>query len=62
VCGVPELQAGLRGTLAIDGTGCPLPFVIKRAGDGELGLAFEADAAAGAELGEMLERCARRAA
>jgi methyl-accepting chemotaxis protein len=53
---VPALQPGLRGTLAIDGVGLPLPLIVRRGGDNALGLEFILDKETGTKFSAMLGR------
>jgi hypothetical protein len=59
VRGVPPQPAGVRGTIAVDGAGSALPFVVKHAEEGGLGIAFAVDAASRGQVIQMLERLHR---
>jgi methyl-accepting chemotaxis protein len=56
VRGTPDLPAGARGLLRLDGVAVPLPCVVRTAEGEELHLAFELDEAAAAALRPVLER------
>jgi hypothetical protein len=60
VRGAPASQAGLRGSLTIDGVGYPLPFSVKWCVDGALGMVFALDTATAAKFNETLERLGHR--
>ncbi len=63
VLGGPEVPAGTRGSLTIAGFDTPLPFNVRAAGDGDLHVMFELDAATAAKFRSAPERLtARRAA
>jgi hypothetical protein len=62
VRGAPAFQAGIAGTLAIDGVGYPLPFIVTRSLDDTLGLAFALDKATEAKLRETLGRLGQQRA
>jgi methyl-accepting chemotaxis protein len=56
VCGAPDMPAGSRGTLRLDGIPVPLPCVVRSADGDGLHLVFELDDAAGAALRSVLGR------
>ena len=62
VRGAPALQAGVRGTLSVEGVNYPLPFTVIRVADDMLGLAFTLDKATEVKLNETLERLGQRRA
>jgi methyl-accepting chemotaxis protein len=62
VLGGADLRTGDRGTVAIDGVGFPLPFVVRRGEDGSLGLVFELNEATSSKFNGIPERLSRRQA
>lgn len=60
VSGAPNLAAGSRGTLRLDGVPVPLPCVVRSADGDGLRLVFELDDAAGAALCSVLDRLEMR--
>jgi methyl-accepting chemotaxis protein len=62
IAGAPALTPGASGSLTLDGSGLPLPFVVRHAGDGLLHVSFRLDQAGTARLREVLEGTGRRAA
>jgi len=53
--GAAMVPAGVHGTLDLDGVAAALPFTVRDAYDGVLGVAFELDETAGAALRSVLE-------
>jgi methyl-accepting chemotaxis protein len=62
VCGAPDLSAGARGVLRLDGVAVPLPCIVREAEGGVLRLAFDLDEAAAAALRPVLGRLSFRQA
>jgi hypothetical protein len=62
VRGAPDLPAGARGVLRLDGAAVPLPCVVREAEGGALHLAFAPDEAAAAALRPLLQRLSLRQA
>jgi hypothetical protein len=60
VRGAATLRPGDRGTLAIDGVGFALPFVVRHGQDGIFGLTFPLDDAMEAKFAGVPERLLRR--
>jgi methyl-accepting chemotaxis protein len=60
--GAPDLPAGARGMLQLDGVAATLPCVVRAAEGDELHLAFELDEAAAAAFRTVLERLTLREA
>jgi methyl-accepting chemotaxis protein len=58
----PASQAGLPGTLDVDGVDYPLPFIVKRNVDGVLGVEFTLDKATATKFQETVERLGQRRA
>jgi hypothetical protein len=56
------LPIGAKGAFTLDGTDITLPFFVRHAKDGVLGVAFELDAAATATLQSVLARLGARLA
>lgn len=50
VRGGPTVAEGTRGSLAVTGFDMPLPFQVRAAGDGQLHVMFELDAATAAKF------------
>jgi methyl-accepting chemotaxis protein len=58
----PEMQAGERGVLRLDGFGSSLPFTVRDASNGTARMVFALDAATTASLHAMLDRLEERLA
>ena len=62
IAGGPPLPVGASGTLVLEAVGTPLPFSVRAAPDGMLGVAFALDAAAAERLRSVLGRLGERRA
>jgi hypothetical protein len=54
VTGGPDVPAGTRGSLTVDGIGMSLSFVVRAGGRGELHLAFTLESADAAKFAQMI--------